>query len=69
MAVDAFKIILLTARSRNGETEFQPYTEAAKVRTPPITQRNKDTPTEPVAAKILDGVEKTSSRVSTRETV
>jgi hypothetical protein len=30
----------------------------AKVRSPPITQRNSDTPTDPVFAKIPLGVEK-----------
>lgn len=30
MAVDTFEVVLLTAGSRNGETELEPYTEAAK---------------------------------------
>lgn len=32
------------------------------VRTPPIIQRKSDTPTEPVTAKIPEGVEKTVHR-------
>jgi hypothetical protein len=31
-----------------------------KVNTPPMIQRNRDTPTEPVMAKIPEGVEKTA---------
>lgn len=31
----------------------------AKVKSPPIIHRKRDTPTEPVTAKIPDGVEKT----------
>ena len=34
---------------------------------PPMTQRNKETPTEPVAAKMLDGVEKTRCPISTHD--
>ena len=30
MAVNALEIILLTARPRNGEAEFEPYTETAE---------------------------------------
>ncbi|KAJ8119232.1 hypothetical protein O1611_g10649 [Lasiodiplodia mahajangana] len=37
-----------------------------KVSTPPMTQRKRETPTEPVAWKMLDGVENTNSCVSTR---
>lgn len=34
-----------------------------------MTQRNRVTPTEPVAAKMLDGVEKTRDWVSMREPI
>lgn len=33
----------------------------AKVRMPPMIQRNSETPTEPETAKIPDGVEKTAT--------
>jgi hypothetical protein len=40
------------------------YESPQNVSMPPIIQRKRDTPTEPVTAKIPDGVEKTVLDVS-----